>query len=610
MKTLYASLICLTGVLVSQAGYSQEKVYPLGSSADLLQQLDYQSRLHRRQAVAGEIQLRVSATATLSAKINFEQADAADEHRMAGVIDKIPGSSFYLNITGSQLTGNIVLRNSNQAYEYFSDERGNAFIRETDINKVLCINLQEAPAAAAAEPPGPAVSPARAVPLLESFPGGAGCVLLDFDGQYVSGTPWNGGNPINAAPSTLTNAQIQEVWEMVAEDYRPFKVNITTNEAVFNNYPKNRRMRCIITPTNTAAPGAGGVAYISSFSWNDDTPCWVFNGGVKGAGEAASHEVGHTFSLRHDGRTTPSQGYFAGHGNWAPIMGVGYYKPIVQWSKGEYAASNNTEDDLAKISATTFGVGYREDDHGNTNATATPLVITPSGTVTAGVNNGVIERTTDVDVFSFRTSGGNITLNFNPAARHANLDIIARLYDGGGTLLTTSNPATLSAAINTSLAAGTYYVSVDGTGAGNPASDGYSDYASLGSYFIDGTIPYVSRPDTIAPVKDTAAAVVPGTTPGSVKPGGKEQIDPEVNGVTVLATPNPFTAQLTIRHTKAGNGSFFVSVFDVAGNMVIPVQRFQNGQQLNVAKLEPGMYLLRINNGKEVITRKLIKAAR
>jgi hypothetical protein len=23
----------------------------------------------------------------------------------------------------------------------------------------------------------------------------------------------------------------------------------------------------------------------------------------------------------------------AGHGDWAPIMGVGYYRPISQWSK-------------------------------------------------------------------------------------------------------------------------------------------------------------------------------------------------------------------------------------------------------------------------------------
>jgi serralysin len=43
--------------------------------------------------------------------------------------------------------------------------------------------------------------------------------------------------------------------------------------------------------------------------------------------EAISHEVGHTLGLSHDGRITPSEGYYAGHGSgdtgWAPIMGVG-----------------------------------------------------------------------------------------------------------------------------------------------------------------------------------------------------------------------------------------------------------------------------------------------
>lgn len=34
--------------------------------------------------------------------------------------------------------------------------------------------------------------------------------------------------------------------------------------------------------------------------------------------EAASHEVGHRLGLHHDG-----PGYYPGHGNWAPIMGVG-----------------------------------------------------------------------------------------------------------------------------------------------------------------------------------------------------------------------------------------------------------------------------------------------
>ena len=64
--------------------------------------------------------------------------------------------------------------------------------------------------------------------------------------------------------------------------------------------------------------------------------------------------------------------YYSGQGNWAPIMGVGYYKPISQWSKGEYSGANNTEDDLTII--TQNGLSYRADDFGNTIATAQALL--------------------------------------------------------------------------------------------------------------------------------------------------------------------------------------------------------------------------------------------
>jgi hypothetical protein len=56
-------------------------------------------------------------------------------------------------------------------------------------------------------------------------------------------------------------------------------------------------------------------------------------------------------------------------------------------------------------------------------------------------------------------------------------------------LIGTYNPAGLNASVSANVAAGTYYLSVDGTGAGDPATSGYSDYASLGSFFISGTVP-------------------------------------------------------------------------------------------------------------------------
>lgn len=376
--------------------------------------------------------------------------------------------------------------------------------------------------------------PADQTFLLHSLPGATKTVYLDFNGHTTTQSSWtqyNGGNNIvttafnfEGDANSFTNNElfrIQRIWERVAEDFLPFHVNVTTEEPPLHALVRSGGgdtqwgVRVVIGPDNWFG-GAGGVAFLNSFNWNSDTPCFVFSNALgnseKSIAEAISHEVGHTLGLNHDGQG--SNAYYTGHGSgatgWAPIMGVGYNRELVQWSRGEYPNPTNTEDDLQLIT-TLNGFTYRTDDHGNNVATATPLLMDG----TSGTAEGIIERNTDIDFFSFTTTGGNVTMNINPFYRSPNLDILAKLYNSSGTEIASSNPVTtLNASFNTSLSAGTYFVSVQGTGKAAAGSDhGYSNYGSLGFYSIVANIP--QQPATLTAtlaggnltISDTAGVV-------------------------------------------------------------------------------------------------------
>lgn len=377
---------------------------------------------------------------------------------------------------------------------------------------------------------------------LHSNPGATNVVYLDFDGHVVRNTAWNSSTipSYTAKPydldgvsgfSDTEKANIFEVWRRVAEDYAPFGIDVTTEEpASFGA----RTGRVLITANVDAngldmpAKSSGGVAYLNvwgSSSYPSYSPAFVYYnqvGGPDNVAEAASHELGHNLGLSHDG--TSSSAYYAGHGantdaiSWAPIMGVGYYKQVTQWSKGEYPLANQTQDDIAIISSK---LTTKPDDHGSTRTNATPLVIDASGHIASvtpitspldlsKVNKGVIGNRTDIDVFSFSSGAGQVVLQATPlrepsAERGGNLDISLSLYDSLGNLITSSDPAAeTDASINATLAAGMYYLAVDGVGSAN-----YSDYGSLGQYFIEGTLP-VAAPDTTVPNPNPMTwAVVP-----------------------------------------------------------------------------------------------------
>lgn len=334
-----------------------------------------------------------------------------------------------------------------------------------------------------------------AVPVFNSLPGAVAVAYLDMDGQIVSGTNWAGGATITARGlvGTLSNAQMLEICNRTAEDFSPFNINVTTEESVFLAAPSSSRIRCIITPDNEWYGSAGGVAYLNSFTWTGDTPCWVFSDMLSNSpryiAEASSHEIGHTLSLRHDGRISPSEAYYQGHGTgevgWAPIMGVGYYKLLVQWSKGEYLSANNLEDDLTRITSLN-GFGYRNDQIGGTIATATPLTRN-NGSLSA---KGVLETIGDLDTFGFSTSGGLCNFSALGDSTSRNLDISLEVLNSNGVVVASANPDALTdASLSVTLASGNYFLRVSGTGRGDPLLDGYSNYGSIGQYTITGNAP-------------------------------------------------------------------------------------------------------------------------
>lgn len=181
-----------------------------------------------------------------------------------------------------------------------------------------------------------------------------GVIFIDFDGHTVSGTSWNYNGDIVAAPSGLGEAEKDMIMSSILEDYAPFNVTVTTDENVYLACHPNKRIRCIVTETWEWYGQAGGVAFTNSFTWGDNTPCWVFSSllgyNTKYIQEAISHEVGHTLGLYHQARYDENclkiSEYNTGCCGEAPIMGIAYYQPIGKWWVGPNTyGCNNIQDD-------------------------------------------------------------------------------------------------------------------------------------------------------------------------------------------------------------------------------------------------------------------------
>lgn len=448
-------------------------------------------------------------------------------------------------VTFANNAGSLTLINRNNAfsemllydnstrlmYKAVLDTTGSGVFKKEDLNKYQCVSFPMPKASSLSEALKPdALTPDLAtLQNLQSKPTATKVLYIDYWGGTISGTAWNAnynsGNPITYTPysydadkTAFSDTDRYLMWlgfQEAAEDYSAFGINVTTKKSVYDATPIANRSRIIATTTNYFYTGAGGVAYVGIFNNTSDyyKTGWAWNSGAGSLGMTISHEAGHQMGLGHDG--TSSLGYYGGHGVWGPIMGAPFNKPYVQWSKGEYPSANNSQNDFTIIGSV---LGTTVDDAGNTVATATALTLPTTNQERRIHPDGLAA---DVDVYKFTlASAGVATVKVQPVlgaeneARAANLAMSVKLANSAGTVIHQVNsnavsplaPTTNKFEYSGTLAAGTYYLTVDAVSPNTSWTTGFGEYGNEGRYRLNVAVAAAPTPKLTSPTPSTKLA--------------------------------------------------------------------------------------------------------
>ena len=431
--------------------------------------------------------------------------------------------------------------------------------------------------------------------LLHSRPGASKVIYLDFNGHTIKGALWNTdlvatsivvpAFDIDGKVGTFNyaeHAMIQKIWKEISDSFAAFDVDVTTQDPGVENVRKSSvgdttyGSRVCFGGKSSYLPnllqpgddpdGILGITMLNSFNYQvtpvayaNDCPVLIFSdsiyqkGSAKDVADTAVHELGHAFNLNHsttDDGTTQVE-YYAGHNDWAPYMGDTMGKSVAQWTNGDYNENaTNNEDELDIISTS---IPYIADDHGGTTATATLLNTTKAKLpvrsaipvyVYTSSATGLIHDRADKDYFKIEVGEGEFYAEAIAADPQANLNVGVRLLDSAGDELFDAYDYSYSSEdgmngyiYNVSLAAGTYYIEVDGVGALWDADyayfynddvgdsfEAFTDYASIGRYTLKTTS--WGTPNNIAPVASTTGTTQQGgMAPSTVKFVGSNSYD-------------------------------------------------------------------------------------
>ncbi|MCO6430441.1 MAG: hypothetical protein J5J00_06220 [Deltaproteobacteria bacterium] len=360
------------------------------------------------------------------------------------------------------------------------------------------------------------------IPALSSLPGAAQVLYLDFDGHFEAN--WGGfsnlntppydtdGNPNSFSQTELNN--MQAIWRSVAENFSNFNIDVTTVEPA--SFANGASLRVAIggSAADWYGSSAGGVAYIDTFTNFIPNVVYVFeanlgNGHPKYVAEASSHEAGHGFGLRHqslyDASGVKTKEYNNGNSSWAPIMGTSYSAARSTWHNGPNSISVNTiQLDQEHMARASNLFGFRQDLISNSMSGAVE-VGAGSNTISG---SGLIERESDVDVFTFSTTGGAINVTADPGMAGTNsapnLNAVLELRNSSDSVIAAAAPSSsLSANIQTSVTSGRYYLHVFSQG----------NYGDVGKFAVSGSVPSGSAEATPTPTATATATRTATRTP-------------------------------------------------------------------------------------------------
>ncbi len=300
---------------------------------------------------------------------------------------------------------------------------------------------------------------------------------MDFDGGVYHGSFTADPYDVDGNSATFNVEEqetIAEAWRQMSAYFAMFNVNVTT-------IAPSTPVAWLVVGNNVS----GGQSYVNVFP-NSRPESRNASSHARTRVSAIAHEIGHNFGNQHtanyDNLANKTAEYHSSfdplHG---PIMGLDYTGVIHKWTTWHNRnAANVLQDDMAVIAADLDnygGDGYRLDDFAGTIATAAPL--TAVGITQAKV--GIIERLTDVNMFSFVSTGGTYSIlvgRDNPSGVNVKLSVL----DASNNVLASEdgNPRTVpytmvnDSHMTLALPAGTFYVKVESHG----------NYGDQGQYIV------------------------------------------------------------------------------------------------------------------------------